>query len=118
MRASLITATLTAFLLLTSPVAAQVTAPDSVVDAIEADGYTITKIARSWLGRTVITARNANGLREVVLNRQSGEVLRDQTFRNDQLNRLAPRQGPFGKPGAPGPGGPGGGGRGPGGPGR
>jgi len=111
MRAPLLLTTLAAFLLLQSPAIAQVTAPPGIVAAIEADGYTITRITRSLLGRIIITARGSTGLREVVINRQTGEILRDQLFLFDRLNRLAPRRGDTGRPG-PAPSGPPGSGRG------
>lgn len=116
MRASLIISTFAAFLLVHSPATAQVTAPPSIIADIEADGYTITDIARSWLGRIVITARKGGRLREVVLNRSSGEILRDQRFpivrggpvnpstRPDRPGMPGGPSGPQG-PGRPGPGG-------------
>jgi len=112
MRVPLLLTTLAAFLLLQSPAIAQVTAPPGIVAAIEADGYTITRITRSLLGRIIITARGSTGLREVVINRQTGEILRDQLFLYDRLNRLAPRRGDTFRPGPPPRSGPPGGGRG------
>lgn len=98
MRAPIITTTIAAFLFAHSPAAAQVTAPASVIAGIEADGYVITDIARSWLGRIVITARNDAGLREVVLNRTSGEVLRDHKFPSE---RAGPPEAGTSRPGGP-----------------
>ena len=83
MRRKLISASLAAFLLMQSPAFAQSVAAEDVITRIEADGYTVTDVRRSWLGRTVITAVNDRELREVVLNRTSGEVLRDQRFPNE-----------------------------------
>ncbi|WP_162896860.1 PepSY domain-containing protein [Ruegeria sp. AD91A] len=67
-------------MLLHSPAQAQVSVADDVIARIEAEGYTVEEVKRSWLGRIVITASDQNELREVVLNRTSGEVLRDQSF--------------------------------------
>lgn len=114
MRAPIIKTTIAAFMLAHSPATAQVTAPASVIAGIEADGYTITDIARSWLGRIVITARNDAGLREVVLNRTSGEVLRDHKFPTE---RAGPPQAGIDKPDGPDKGRGGAGGRGGSGPG-
>ena len=53
----------------------------SVIAQLEAEGYQVTGVRRSWLGRIIITALDADSdLREVVLNRASGEILRDRVF--------------------------------------
>lgn len=80
MRRSYILASLAVFMLLHSPAQAQVSVADGVIARIEAEGFTVDEVKRSWLGRIVITASDQNELREVVLNRTSGEVLRDQRF--------------------------------------
>ncbi|WP_298922631.1 hypothetical protein [uncultured Roseobacter sp.] len=131
MRTTLITTGLAAILLMHTPAHAQTSVADDVITRIEADGYTVTEVKRSWLGRIVIIASNSTDLREVVLNRTSGEVLRDQRFPNDTAegaSRSAPEaasgnrerpgkpDGSDGKGGSDGPGGLGGPG-GPGGPG-
>lgn len=118
MRTRLITVSLAAFLLLQSPAFAQGSVADKVIAWIVADGYTVTDVKRSWLGRIVITAKNNINLREVVLNRISGEVLRDQRFPNTTENSsqsspstLGDRENrgrPSGLVGRGGPGGPGG----------
>ena len=51
-----------------------------VISRLESEGFAVAGIKRTWLGRIVITARNRQNLREVVLNRTSGEVLRDSLF--------------------------------------
>ncbi|QPM90580.1 TrbC/VirB2 family protein [Pseudooceanicola algae] len=112
MRKTLITASLMAFLLLQSPAHAQVSGgndvADDVIEQIEADGYTIIDVARSWFGRIVITANSIKDLREVVLNRTSGEVLRDQRFPVENVPgaQPAPSGDDHGRQGGPdGPGG-------------
>lgn len=47
---------------------------------LEAEGFTITEIKRTWLGRILILSSNGEYLRETVLNRRSGEILRDRLF--------------------------------------
>ncbi|MEP1698031.1 MAG: hypothetical protein ABJJ69_15950 [Paracoccaceae bacterium] len=130
MRKTLITASLTAFMLLQTPAHAQVSVADDVVARIQAEGYTVTNVRRSWLGRIVITANNKTDIREVVLNRTSGAVLRDQSFPNTHHSADGPESPPGnldqpGGPGGPGnpgrqggPSGPGNGGPGDGGPGN
>lgn len=114
MRKTLIITSLAAFFLLHTPAHAQVAVAQDIIARIEAEGYTVTEVKRSWLGRIVITAYSKTDLREVVLNRTSGEVLRDQRFPSDTRSKDAPASPPSekgspGKPGNPdGPGGPGG----------
>lgn len=67
----------------------EITGP--VVSRIESQGYTISRIARTWLGRIVITAHDGRNLREVVVNRTNGEILRDSLFPlPDSLNTPVP----------------------------
>lgn len=114
MRTNLIIASLAAFMLLQSPADAQISVADDVIARIEADGYTVTDVTRSWFGRIVITAKNNTDLREVVLNRTSGEILRDQIFPNENGigNQSRPQKDDPGRPDRPGgrdgPSGPGG----------
>ncbi len=51
-----------------------------VLSRLEAEGFTITEVRRTWLGRILVTATDSQNLREVVLNRHNGEVLRDRLF--------------------------------------
>lgn len=44
------------------------------------EGFVIKRVRRSFLGRIVITAEGNGDLREVVLNRVTGDILRDRTF--------------------------------------
>ena len=51
-----------------------------LISRLEAEGYAITEIKRTWLGRILILSSNGEYLRETVLNRRSGEILRDRLF--------------------------------------
>lgn len=68
------------FLGLTSPALADTDISDPVVALIEAQGYEVIEVRQTWLGRVLITARNNAYLREIVLNRTTGQILRDQLF--------------------------------------
>ncbi len=83
MRRSLILVGTAAIMFLHSPAQAQESVADDVIARIEAEGYSVDEVKRSWLGRIVITASDHDELREVVLNRTSGEILRDQRFVKD-----------------------------------
>jgi len=54
---------------------------DAVVDAaigfLHAQGYRVTEVERTWLGRVRIEAVRGKHERELVLNPRTGEVLRD-----------------------------------------
>lgn len=64
----------------TAPAIAQPDVAEPVVSRIEEQGYSVTEISRTWLGRILITAQNETHLREVVLNRVTGQVLSDKAF--------------------------------------
>lgn len=49
----------------------------SVVQQLEAEGFRSISTERTWLGRTRITAESGLGQREIVINPNNGEVLRD-----------------------------------------
>ena len=51
-----------------------------VVSRLQTEGYAVTEVSRTWLGRILITATTEGHLREIVLNRTTGEVLRDRLF--------------------------------------
>lgn len=51
-----------------------------VVTLIEKQGYAVTDISRTWLGRILITAQNDQYLREIVLNRTTDQIIRDRVF--------------------------------------
>ncbi len=76
----LLTSTILVAALWQTPALAGSDIADPVVEQIEADGYTVSDVTRTWLGRIVITAVKGANLREVVLNRTTGEVLRDRLF--------------------------------------
>ncbi|MEP3347671.1 MAG: hypothetical protein ABJN34_04810 [Litoreibacter sp.] len=120
MRSKLMTAGLMSLLLWHSPAHAQVTRTDEIVAQIEAQGFTISDIRKSWFGRIVITATSGDILREIVLNRTSGDILRDQEFKHRVKNNneeaspppslsegAGGPQGPDSSGGAGNPGGPG-----------
>ena len=71
---------LLALLLWAAPVQAETDFVAPVVSRLEAEGFTINEVKRTWLGRILITATDSNGLREIVLNRHNGEILRDRMF--------------------------------------
>jgi hypothetical protein len=48
-----------------------------VVYALDREGYTIVSVRQTMLNRALIRARNTSHLREVVISRASGNVLRD-----------------------------------------
>lgn len=50
---------------------------DSVVAQLEGQGYWDIEVTRTLLGRTRILATNDRGVRELVLNPRTGELLRD-----------------------------------------
>ena len=51
-----------------------------IVSALRADGYEVTSVTRTWLGRVKIKAVK-NGLgREVVVSRHTGEVKSDRSY--------------------------------------
>ena len=108
----------------TAPALAQTDVTAPVVQMLQDEGYKVSEVRRTWLGRILIVAKKGKTLREVVLNRRSGAILNDQVFsetpNSDMPSNPAgthtPGPGGMGGPGAgSGPGGPGGGGSGPGG---
>ena len=48
-----------------------------VKNQILVEGYEITSIGRTWLGRILIKASNGSIEREIVVNRGSGEIIHD-----------------------------------------
>jgi hypothetical protein len=48
-----------------------------VLTALEQAGYTLVELRRTWLNRILIRARNSHHLREIVISRSTGSVLRD-----------------------------------------
>lgn len=73
-----------ALLMLATPALAQ--HPDYVqiwTDALRAEGYSEIEVERTWLGRIKIEAERGREEREIILNRSTGEVLRDYTETED-----------------------------------
>jgi hypothetical protein len=60
----------------TTPVMADVY-ERTIVEQLEAEGYRSISTERTWLGRMRIVAENGDGQREIVINPNNGEVLRD-----------------------------------------
>ncbi|MEZ5754960.1 MAG: hypothetical protein R3D90_09415 [Paracoccaceae bacterium] len=50
---------------------------DNIVAQLETQGYKSVSTERTWLGRTRIIAEGAAGQREIVVNPNNGEILRD-----------------------------------------
>ena len=68
------------FLAWAGPSVGETPLAEGVISQLAEEGYTVTDVRRSWLGRVIITAESGDDLREVVLNRSSGEVMRDRVF--------------------------------------
>ncbi len=113
-----------------SPALAQTDVTAPAVQMLQGEGYKVSEVRRTWLGRILIVAKKGQILREVVLNRRSGAILNDQVFNASPDSNMpsnptgmdTPDPGDMGGPGGgsgpgggPGGGGPGGGGSGPGG---
>lgn len=56
---------------------AQVRSYLDVIAQLESSGYTLDKVEKTFLGRMKITARNRVHLRELVVSRSTGEIMRD-----------------------------------------
>lgn len=97
---------LTLLLALAAPAAAQSDYAAPVISRLEAEGFVVTEVKRTLLGRTLIVSQNRRGLREVVLNRHTGEVLRDRMFARSSpqppqtSTPTAPAAGPTGTAGS------------------
>lgn len=53
-----------------------------IVRQLEQRGYRDIAVSRTWLGRVRILAQGPRGLREIILNPATGEILRDLTTRD------------------------------------
>lgn len=60
----------------TTPVLADVY-ESNVVQQLEAEGFSSISTERTWLGRMRIVAESGSGQREIIINPNNGEVLRD-----------------------------------------
>lgn len=50
---------------------------ERIVQQLEQQGFTSISTERTWLGRTRITAEGSAGQREIIVNPNTGEILRD-----------------------------------------
>lgn len=50
---------------------------ERIVQQLEAQGFRSISTERTWLGRTRITAEGRDGQREIIVNPNTGEILRD-----------------------------------------
>ena len=48
-----------------------------MIQSLQSQGFSGIEVSRTWLGRTRIVATGSAGRREIVLNPNTGEVLRD-----------------------------------------
>lgn len=60
-----------------------------MISVIESEGYVVEEVERTWLGRIRIESRSRQGKRETVINRFTGEVLRDIWSRPGDTDRDA-----------------------------
>ena len=65
-----------------------------MVERIEEEGYTVSRIKRTLLGRLLIVSTNDKGVRETVLDRRTGAVLRDRVFPDPDARSSASRDNP------------------------
>lgn len=76
------------------PAMAQTDVSAPVVKMLQDEGYMVSEVRRTWLGRILIIAKKGAVLREVVLNRKSGAILNDQIFGGDTAASASSK--PFG----------------------
>jgi len=55
-----------------------------IISLLQAEGYEKFEIERTWLGRIQIEAYKGQHEREIVINRGTGEVLRDYIEESDE----------------------------------
>ena len=53
------------------------TAPDRIVQQLRDQGFDEIEVTRTWLGRVRIVAEEDDTLREIILNPNTGHILRD-----------------------------------------
>lgn len=66
--------------LLGLPALAQTDFATPQIDRLESEGYSVSDVRRTLLGRILIVSKNRTNLREVVLDRYTGALLRDRLF--------------------------------------
>lgn len=69
------------------PAQAQTDFTTPVIERLEQDGFSISKVRRTLLGRILIVAKNGAVLREIVMNRKTGVILHDHSFGTPQAQR-------------------------------
>ena len=57
---------------------------DALIASLQAQGFEVKKISRSYFGRTIIEAESKKFEREIVIDPNSGAILRDYWERNDE----------------------------------
>lgn len=60
---------------------------ERVVALVASQGFEVIEMRRTWLGRIRIDARNGGISREIVINRTTGEILRDYWEEKDEHER-------------------------------
>lgn len=63
---------------------------EDVVAQLSGMGFSDIEVETTWLGRVRITARRADGIREIVINPRTGEVLRDVWTPSEGVGRVRP----------------------------
>lgn len=64
------------------PAQAQFDVAKPIIQDLVNDGYKVSTVRRTLLGRILVIAKKGALVREVVINRRSGRVLHDHIFRN------------------------------------
>ncbi len=75
---SLIKPLVAAIVLLGTPAGAE--SVPQVIRALKGQGYKVTDVSRTWLGRIRIEAVRENVIREIVMSRSTGEIKQDALF--------------------------------------
>ncbi len=61
---------------------------DTIVRQLRAQGYSDVTVTSTWLNRTRIHGRSSNAEREIILNPNTGEILRDLYVGDDSGSRI------------------------------
>lgn len=69
--------------LATGPALAQQAFTDEVIARLEAQGFVVESMRRTWLGRVQIVSRRGRLTRETVLDPRNGVILRDYLYDDD-----------------------------------
>lgn len=57
---------------------------ENIIQQLEQQGFKSISTERTWLGRTRITAEGDDGQREIIVNPNTGEILRDLLLATDR----------------------------------